>query len=165
MSGVTSTEKTSIGRAIQELSDEFFYLISSDILRGMVNKKYLFENFFKYECELFSNVYYFAKILSDRGKNVIIDMVLFETPELPNHYQTMRSILENNPLFTVEVVCPLEICRERNIARGDRYADQSAEQDKLVDKEAMMDFSVRTDINTSDECAKMILRKTGVMFH
>ena len=40
LSGVTSTGKTSIARAIQDLSDEFFYLVGSDILMSMVGEKY-----------------------------------------------------------------------------------------------------------------------------
>lgn len=35
-----------------------------------------------------------------------------------------RIILKDNPLDLVEVYCPLEICRERNIARGDRSERQ-----------------------------------------
>ena len=162
LSGVTSTGKTSIARAIQNISDEFFYLISSDILRPMVGDKYLLENFFKYEFEIYLNIYHFTKLLSDMGENVIIDTIL--TSEIPNHYQQIRHILENNPLLTVEVICPLEICRQRNIQRGDRGEFQSAEQDKTLDKSVVLDFSVRTDDNSSDECAKMILGKVAEIF-
>ena len=159
LNGVTSTGKTSIAKAIQDLSDEFFYLIGSDILMSMVSEKHQLENYEKYEFEMFINMYHFTKLLSDMGKNVIIDCVLFETPELQNHYEKIIQILGNNPLLTVDVICPLEICRQRNIQRGDRGEFQSAEQDKRVDKSVVLDFSVRTDINSSIECAKAILHK------
>ena len=165
LSGITSTGKTSIAMAMQNLSDEFFYLIGSDILMSMVSEKHRLENYEKYEFEMFINMYHFAKLLSDMGKNVIIDCVLFETPKLQNHFEKMRNILSYNPLLTVEVACPLEICRQRNIKRGDRGEFQSAEQDKRVDKDAVLDFSVRTDVNSSVECAKMIINKLTEMFH
>ena len=164
LSGVTSTGKTSIARAMQEMSDEFFYLVSTDNIRSMISKKYLSENFFKYEFKLYIDMYYFAKILSDIGNNVILDGVLFETAEFTNHYQEILNILKNNPLLTVNVACPLEICRERNILRGDRGEFQSAEQDAMADKNSVLDFCVKTDIKSPEECAAMILQKLAETF-
>jgi len=132
---------------------------------SMVSEKHRLDNYEKYEFEMFINMYHFAKLLSDMGKNVIIDCVLFETPELQDHYKKMRTILDDNPLFTVEVACPLEICRLRNIKRGDRWEFQSAEQDKRVDKSVTLDFSVNTDIKSSGECAELILHKLAEMPH
>ena len=164
LSGVTSTGKTSIANAIQETSDEFYYLVSNDNLRGMVNEKYLIQNFLKYVFKLYIDIYHIAKALSDVGNNVIIEGVLFETQEMVAHYQTLRCILKDNPLLTVEVTCPLEICRQRNILRGDRGEFQSAEQDTMTDKNSVFDFSVRTDIHSPDECAEMILHKLAETF-
>ena len=130
----------------------------------MVGEKHRKKDWEKYEFELFIDMYHFAKVLSDMGKNVIIDSVLFETENLQNHYKKLHNILQDNPLLMVEVACPLEICRQRNIKRGDRGEFQSAEQDKRVDKNAKMDFSVRTDIKTPTECAKMILDKLAGVF-
>ena len=159
LNGVTSTGKTSIARVIQDTADEFYYLIGSDILMDMVGEKHRLENYGKYEFELFIDMYHFAKLLSDMGKNVILDCLLFETAEIPNHYQKMIDIFNDNPLLTVNVVCPLEICRERNLKRGDRGEFQSHEQDKLIDKTIALDFIVQTDKNLPEECAKMILAK------
>ena len=159
LSGVTSAGKTSIARDIQNISNEFFYVIGSDILMEMVGEKYLNEDYWKYECEMFVNMYHIAKLFSDMGKNIIIDSALFETPELPHHYQKIKSVLTDCPLFMVDVVCPLEICRERNLIRGDREEYQSERQDKIMDKNVPFDFSVRTDIHPSQKCAEMILAK------
>jgi len=159
LNGVTSTGKTSIARVIQDTADDFFYLIESDILMVMVGEKHRSVNYTKYEYEMFIEMYHFAKLLSDMGKNVIIDCALFETSELPNHYQKMMNILHDNPLLTVNVICPLEICRKRNLQRGDRREFQSYEQDKIIDKTVSFDFIVNTDKYSSEECAKMILDK------
>ena len=159
LNGVTSTGKTSIARVIQDTSNDFFYLIGSDILMYMVGEKHRSANYTKYEYEMFIDMYHIAKLLSDMGKNVIIDCALFETPELPNHYQKMMNILCNNPLLTVNVSCSLETCRERNIKRCDRGEFQSEKQEKIIDKTVTLDFSVNTDKYSSEDCAKMILNK------
>ena len=159
LNGVTSTGKTSIARVIQDTANDFFYLIGSDILMDMVGEKHRFADYTKYEYEMFIDMYHIAKLLSDMGKNVIIDCALFESSELPNHYKKMVTILCNNPLLTVNVVCPLEICRERNLKRGDRREFQSFEQDKIMDKSVNFDFIVYTDKYSSEECSKMILKK------
>jgi adenylylsulfate kinase/chloramphenicol 3-O phosphotransferase len=164
LNGVSSTGKTSIARVMQDTSDEFFYLIGSDILMNMVGEKHRLNNYTKYEFEMFIDMYHFAKLLSDMGKNVIIDCALFETSELSNHYKKMMNILGNNPLLTVNVVCPLEICRQRNLKRGDRMEFQSKEQDKIIDKTVTLDFTVYSDKNTSEECSKMILHKVFETF-
>jgi len=159
LNGVTSTGKTSIARIIQDTANEFYYLIGSDILMNMVGEKDRLNNYRKYEFEMFIDMYHIAKLLSDMGKNVIIDCLLFETIDLSNHYKKLINILGNNPLFTVNVLCPLEICRERNIKRGDRDEFQSEEQDKMIDKTVVLDFTVYTDKYSSEECAIMILNK------
>lgn len=64
-----------------------------------------------------------AKLFSDMGKNVLIDGILVERDEIKPHYQQLLEILKDNPLDVVEVYCPLEICRKRNIKRENRYAD------------------------------------------
>jgi len=67
-------------------------------------------------------------------------------------------ILRDNPLSIVEVACPLDICRERNIARGDRYETQSQEQAELMAKDIQYAMTVHTDQHTPEECAEAILR-------
>ena len=64
-----------------------------------------------------------AKLFSDMGKNVLIDGILVERDEIKPHYQQLLEILKDNPLDVVEVYCPLEICRKRNIKRENRYVD------------------------------------------
>ena len=70
----------------------------------------------------------------------------------------MRDILKDNPLSIVEVACPLQICRERNIARGDRYETQSEEQAAIMAKDVAYDMTVHTDQHTPAECAEAIVR-------
>lgn len=92
------------------------------------------------------------------GKNVLIDGILVERAEITPHYQQLREILKNNPLDLVEVYCPLEICRERNVIRGDRYESQSEEQQELMAKDIKYSMRVDTSVYSAAECAEQIMK-------
>lgn len=159
MNGVTSTGKTTLSKQIQLQSNENFYHISNDIFQNMVSNKFLEEDYWKYLLEAITMMYYTARNLSNHGINVIIDGMLLEKPELKEHYKHMRKILSNCPLVLVEVICPLEECRKRNIQRGDREELQSYEQSKFMTQNIQYDISVNTYLNSPEECAKEILQK------
>jgi adenylylsulfate kinase/chloramphenicol 3-O phosphotransferase len=103
-------------------------------------------------------MYHTAKLFSDMGKNVIIDSILVEREGIAPHYDRMKEILQDNPLDIVEVFCPLEICRQRNIYRGDRYVTQSEKQAKLM--ATGIQYSIRVDTSklSPDECSDAILK-------
>lgn len=159
LNGVTSTGKTTLSKEIQLQSHENFYHISNDIFQNMVSNKFLEEDYWKYLSEAITMMYYTARSLSDHGINVIIDGMLLEKTELKNHYELMRKILSDCPLILVEVVCPLEECRKRNIQRGNREELQSYEQNKIMTQNIKYDVSVNTYLNSSEKCAKKILQK------
>ena len=117
------------------------------------------ENYWKYLSEAITMMYHTAKLFSDMGKNVLIDGILVERDEMAPHYQQLREILKNNPLDLVEVYCPLDICRKRNIIRGDRYESQSDEQNELMAKDIKYSLRVDTSLHSAAECAEMIVHK------
>ena len=158
LNGVTSTGKTSIVEALQARRDVFFYVVANDLFEEMVGEEYLRENYWKYLGEVIIMMYHTAKLFSDMGKNVIIDGILVEREGVAPHYEQLREILRDNPLDIVEVFCPLEICRQRNIARGDRYESQSEEQAALMAKNISYSFRVDTGKLSSEECADAIVK-------
>ena len=158
LNGVTSAGETSIVEAMQDREDVFFYVVANDLFQQMVGDRYLREDYWKYLSEAIIMMYHTAKLYSDMGKNVLIDGILVEREEIKPHYQQLMAILEDNPLDIVQVYCPLEICRERNISRGDRYENQSAEQYELMAKDIKYSFTVDTSVNSSVECADMIVK-------
>lgn len=159
LNGVTSAGKTSIVEALQERDDIFFYVVANDLFQEMVGDKYLRENYWKYLSEVIIMMYHTAKLYSDMGKNVLIDGILVEREEIKPHYGQLLEILKDNPLDLVEVYCPLEICRQRNIIRGDRYETQSEEQHQLMARNIRYSVRVDTSKNSSAECAEMIVRE------
>ncbi|MCM1187891.1 MAG: chloramphenicol phosphotransferase CPT family protein [bacterium] len=159
LNGVTSAGKTSIVEALQERDDIFFYVVANDLFQEMVGEKYLRENYWKYLSEVILMMYHTAKLYSDMGKNVLIDGILVEREEITPHYLQLTEILRDNPLDLVEVYCPLELCRERNLLRGDRYESQSEEQQELMAKNIEYSLRVDTSQNSAAECAEIIVKE------
>lgn len=159
LNGVTSSGKTSIVEALQERDDIFFYVVANDLFEQMVGDKYLQENYWKYLSDVIIMMYHTAKLYSDMGKHVLIDGVLVEREEIQSHYEQLMEILKDNPLDIVEVYCPLDICKERNRLREDRYETQSEEQLALMARNIKYSMRVDTGVYTSVECADMIVKE------
>ena len=159
LNGVTSSGKTSIVDALQSRRDVFFYVVANDLFQEMVGEQYLEEDYWKYLSEVIIMMYHTAKLYSDMGKNVLIDGILVERDEIKPHYQKLKEILKDSPLDIVEVYCPSELCRQRNIERGDRYESQSDEQAELMSKDIAYSLRVDTSKLTAEECAEEIIRK------
>lgn len=157
LNGVTSSGKTSIVDAIQLKSDEFFYVVSNDLFEEMIGERYLRGDNWKYFSDAIIMMYHTARLFSEHGKNILIDGMMIEKPELKPHYEKVKDIFAGYPLYIVEVSCPLEICRQRNIKRGNRAEDQSDGQDKIMAKDITYNCTVQTQINSPEECADLIL--------
>ncbi len=158
LNGVTSSGKTSIAEALQARRKVFFYVVANDLFQEMIGEDYLKENYWKYLGEAIIMMYHTAKLFSDMGKNVIIDGILVERDGIAPHYARMKEILRDNPLDIVEVFCPLDICRQRNIARGDRYETQSEEQAGLMAENISYSLRVDTSRLSPEECADVLLK-------
>ncbi|MBE5809405.1 MAG: chemotaxis protein [Clostridiales bacterium] len=158
LNGVTSSGKTSIVEALQNRDDCYFYVVANDLFEQMIGDKFLQEDYWQHLSRVILLMYHTAKLFSDMGHDVLIDGILVERTEIAPHYQQMMDILANSPLHIVEVACPLDICRARNIARSDRYENQSAEQAELMAKDIHYVMTVHTDQNTPEECAEAIVR-------
>ena len=158
LNGVTSSGKTSIVEALQRRDDVFFYVVANDLFQEMIGQKYLQQNYWKYLSDVIILMYYTAKLFSDLGHNVIIDGILVEQPEIKPHYKQLIEILKANPLDIIEISCPLDVCKNRNIERGDRYESQSQEQFDIMAENIHYSYKVETDKHTSDECAEEIVK-------
>ncbi len=158
LNGVTSSGKTSIVEALQDREDCYFYVVANDLFQEMVGERFLRENYWEHLSRVIILMYHTAKLYSDMGHDVLIDGILVERPELAPHYGQLCEILKDNPLYMVEVACPLEVCRKRNIARGDRYETQSEEQAAIMAQGIGYALRVETDCHTPEVCAEMIVQ-------
>ena len=159
LNGVTSSGKTSIVDALQEREDVFFYVVANDLFEQMVGDGYLRRDYWKYLSEVIIMMYHTAKLYSDMGKNVLIDGILVEREEIKPHYHQLLEILRDNPLDVVEVYCPPDICRQRNLRRQDRRETQSDEQAERMAKDIRYSLRDDTSIQSPAECADIILRQ------
>ena len=159
LNGVTSSGKTSIVDALQARRDVFFYVVANDLFQEMVGEQYLEEDYWKYLSEVIIMMYHTAKLYSDLGKNVLIDGIIVEREEIKPHYAQLMEIMKDSPLDIVEVYCPLDICRQRNIERGDRFESQSQEQAELMNKEIKYRMRVDTSRFSAEECAEQIVKE------
>lgn len=159
LNGVTSSGKTSIVEALQNRDDCYFYVVANDLFEQMVGERFLRENYWEHLSRVIILMYHTAKLYSDMGHDVLIDGILVERPEIAPHYRQLMDILADNPLSIVEVACPLDICRQRNLDRGDRYENQSAEQAEIMAQNIRYAMTVHTDKHTPEECAEAIVRE------
>jgi len=184
LNGVTSSGKTSIAEAMQNMAADagkHFYIISNDMFHDlewhMMNTEFAEKEkeaekaagkpekswyADKYMTESIVLMYHFAAAVAGQGRNIIIDGMFFETETFieeygKSSYDVMRAALAGFDVFTVEVFCPLDECRRRNIARGDRRENQSQEQHEMMNTAVKYDFSVDTSADGTEECARKIL--------
>lgn len=157
LNGVTSAGKTSIVEKMQANREHFLYVVANDLFQETVGEEYLKEDYWKYLSEAIIMMYRTARMFSDFGKDILIDGIIVERPEITPHYEKIKEIFEGYPLNIVHVDCPLEVCRRRNIERGDRYEKQSEEQAELMAKGIEYCMTVDTSLYSSKECAKQIL--------
>ena len=157
LNGVTSSGKTSIVEALQDRDDCYFYVVANDLFQEMVGERFLREDYWGHLSRVILLMYHTAKLYSDMGHDVLIDGILVERPEIAPHYQQLREILADSPLSIVEVACPLEICRERNLARGDRGEFQSHEQARIMTQGIDYALQVHTDRMSPEACAEAIV--------
>ena len=158
LNGVTSAGKTSIVEALQDREDVFFYVVANDLFQEMVGERWLRRDYWGELSRVVLMMYRTAKLISDEGYHVLIDGILVERPHFGGHLRQLLEILRDNPLDIVEVACPLDICRDRNIARGDRYAAQSEEQAALMAADIPYALRVETHRHSPEECAEQIVR-------
>ena len=175
LNGVTSSGKTSIAKAIQDIADEQFYHLSNDMFFPlewqMIHDKYFDKAgekaISKYMSEAIIMMYRFAKVVVEQGINIVIDGMLEELDGFmefysKNNYDILLDIFSGYNIFMVEVFCPLDECRRRNIARGDRGENQSHEQNEIMNKTIKYSSLVDTSVDSAYECANKILEELYV---
>ena len=159
LNGVTSSGKSSIAEALRKYVD--FYYLSDDIFEDHIADipEYEAEDYWEKLSEAVFLMYRTAALFSDHGKAVVIDSMLLEIPAFTPHYQQMLEIFKDHPLFMVDVHCPLEICRQRNLTRGDRGEFQSQEQAAVMAQNIRYDLHIDTSVLTPEQCAREIISK------
>ncbi len=159
LNGVTSTGKTSIVQALRQRENTEFYYLSDDLFEDHIADilyPYSSPRYWQSLSEAVFLMYRTAKLYSDHGKHVVIDSMLLELEAFAPHYERVLELFKENPLHIVQVYCPLELCRQRNLARADRQELQSHEQAAVMAQGVQYSLRVDTEKSTPEQCAAKI---------
>ena len=166
LNGTSSSGKTSIVAALQDMLAEPFLDAGIDKFIWMLPRRYmnrpLWNEVLGLATEagpvgqrLMSGMHQTISALSRAGNNVVADHVLVERQWL---LECSRLFSELPALF-VGVRCPLEIVEQREASRQDRTLGQARAQLHLVHAHGIYDLEVNTAESSPEDCALQIKQR------
>lgn len=172
LNGVTSCGKTTVAECIKAMCAVPVYVFSNDIFHNMVSQRVYekHENaFWHFVADTITAQYYAARGCVDAGFNVLIDGMLLDLPEYVERFgkrniELVTDIFAGCDLTLVNMTCPPDELRRRNIARGDRGVNQSDEQLSFMTKEFPVDLAIDVMTVMPEESAEKIMRLCGLPF-
>ncbi len=165
LNGVTSCGKTTVAECIKRMCATPVYVFSNDIFHNMVSLKAYrtHENaYWHFVADTITAQYYAARGCVDAGFLVLIDGMLLDLPEYTERFgkrniDLVRDIFDGCDFTLVDMTCPPEELRRRNIARGDRGVHQSDEQLSFMTKDYRADLTLDVLTTMPDESAVRIM--------
>lgn len=163
LNGASSSGKTSIVKALQEILPEPYLDAGIDKFIWMLPNRYLDRPLWDEVLglaiqagpvgrKLFSGMHHTIAALSRTGNHVIADHVLVE----PDWLRECAALLSELPAYFIGVRCPLEVLEEREQARKDRTLGQARAQFDVVHAHKIYDFEVETSLYSPQQCALQI---------
>lgn len=178
LNGASSSGKTAIAHALQQVMDEFYVHTGIDHFFERVPLRFhVFSDgtepvdaygvlwvmpagqppvtelrFGPAGMRLISGMYNAVAGLALAGTSVIVDDVIFDSSVL----RAALRALEGFDVLFVGVRCPLAIARERELARGDRMSGLAEAHDNIVHAHGLYDLEVDTSVATAMDCAMLI---------
>lgn len=158
LNGTSSSGKTTIAKALQDILVEPYLLVALDNFTSMLPERYRSP-----ECEeveavpsiianVISGMHHCIATLAASGNNVIVDHVLQERAWLNDCIR----LFDGLPVLFVGVRCPLEVLEQRERERGDRAAGTARYQFDTIHANGIYDVEVDTSALSPLECAAMI---------
>lgn len=163
LNGTSSSGKTSVVKALQNLLAEPFLDAGIDRFLWMLPKRYLDQPLWDEVLgradragplgqQLMSDMHHVAAMLARRGTNVVVDHVLVE----PAWTRECAALFANLPAYLIAIRCPLEVVEEREKSRRDRTLGQARAQFHRVHAHGLYDLEVDTSLLSPQECARQI---------
>ncbi len=163
LNGTSSSGKTSIVHALQEILDEPYLDAGIDKFIWMLPGRYLDRPLWDEVLgratqagpvghTLMAGMHQAIEALCRAGNNVIADHVLVE----PGWLRECIRLFSELPAFFVGVRCPLEVLEQREKERRNRTWGQAKAQFGVVHAHGMYDLEVDTSISSPEECAQQI---------
>lgn len=166
LNGTSSSGKTSIVKALQDVLEEPFLDAGIDRFIWMLPRRYLDRPLWDEVLglakeagsvghRLMSGMHQCIAALSRAGNNVVADHVLVEQRWL----EECTRLFSELPALFVGVRCPLEVLEQREAARADRTLGQARAQYNLVHAHGIYDLEVDTSKSDPEACALQIKRR------
>jgi chloramphenicol 3-O phosphotransferase len=166
INGASSSGKSSIVRALQDLLPDPFLDAGIDKFIWMLPKRYLDRPLWddvlglatqagQTGRQLISGMHLAIAALVQAGNNVIADHVLVEAQWV----RECAELFSDLPAYLVGVRCPLEVLEEREKARSDRTLGQARAQFDLVHANIVYDLEVDTHLLNPNDCARQIIQR------
>ena len=163
LNGTSSSGKTSIVHALQDVLAEPYLDVGLDKFIWMLPKRYLVPPLWQEVLglateagpvgqRLISGIHQAVATLSKAGNHVIVDHVLLERPWVTE----CAHLFSELPALFVGVHCPLHISEQREIARKDRTLGQARAQFPLVHAHTIYDLELNTAAYDAVACARRI---------
>lgn len=177
LNGVSSVGKSSICRALQQITGApFLYMEMDAYLAAMPQKYHDHPDGLSYEQaeagghptilvktgqvaeRALSGMRHAAAAMAGQGNNLIIDEVFFGDRDngFCNPVAEYRRLLSSYSLKMVGVFAPLDVIEAREAARGDRMIGMARWQFDEVHHGMRYDLEVDAGAATADECAQQI---------
>lgn len=164
LNGASSSGKTSIIKALQNMLDAPYLHAGLDKFLFMLPSRYLNRPLWddvmgqadsagEMGHTLVSGMHHALAALSRRGNNILADHVLVE----PRWVMECAALFADLPAYLIGVRCPLHVLEQREQDRKDRTLGQARAQFDLVHAHGIYDFEVDTSLHTPDECAGHIV--------
>ncbi len=163
LNGTSSSGKTSVVRALQEVLNEPFLEAGIDKFLWMLPGRYLNRPLWddvlglavqagEVGERLISGMHHAIAVLSRAGNNVVADHVLVE----PRWLQECAALFSDLPAYLIAVRCPLAILEQREQTRVNRTPGQAKAQYARVHAHGVYDLEVDTGQLSPIDCALRI---------
>jgi chloramphenicol 3-O phosphotransferase len=166
INGTSSSGKTSIVHALQEMLEPPCLDMGIDRFIFMLPKRYLKRPLWdavlgqadragETGLLLISGMHHAILAAANRGLNVVVDHVLVEKAWVDE----CSRLLAGLPAYLIGIRCPLEIVELRERSRKDRTLGQARLQYPVVHAYATYDLELDTSLMSAEDCAVQIIER------
>jgi len=153
LNGPSSAGKTSLAWELQTKAPDYWYWLPLDCYLDAVPSQQWEtdkDEGFRTAFDLHHDC---VKLVSDQGKDVIVDTVLCGR----DTFASFEKRLVGYPVIMIKVTCPIDELNRRELARGDRDVGLAAGQAEIMVPQQSYDLIVDTHAQSTEECARRIM--------
>lgn len=144
LNGASSSGKTSLARALQDIFEEPYLRLGTDIIHATLPDRFRDRRDAQSERmvrDAITGMHRSAAIMADAGNNVIVDTVMINRVSVGECAQA----LARNRAFFIGLFCSDEVLRKRAAERGEGMVNIALHQARHVHKHSIYDLKINTE--------------------